>query len=75
MPRLQRVSGGQAVRALERCGFVQARQRGSHIVLRKKTPEGDIGCVVPLHKELATGTLRGILRQAKISPDEFMEQL
>jgi len=75
MPKLQRVSGGQVVRALERLGFVQARQRGSHIVLKKKTPEGDIGCVVPLHKELAVGTLRGILRQAKISPNEFMENL
>jgi predicted RNA binding protein YcfA (HicA-like mRNA interferase family) len=56
-------------------GFIQARQRGSHIVLRKKMPEGDIGCVVPLHKELAVGTLRGILRQARVSPDEFMERI
>jgi len=75
MPKLQRVSGGQAVRARERLGFAQARQRGSYIVLKKKTSEGDIGYVVPLHKELALGTLRGILRQAKISPDEFMENL
>ncbi|MDD5556869.1 MAG: type II toxin-antitoxin system HicA family toxin [bacterium] len=75
MPKLQRVSGGQAVRALERLGFIQARQRGSHVVLKKRTPEGDVGCVVPLHKELAVGTLRGILRQAKIAPDEFMENL
>jgi predicted RNA binding protein YcfA (HicA-like mRNA interferase family) len=75
MPKLRRVSGGQAVRALERLGFVQVRQRGSHIVLKKRTPEGDIGCAIPLHKELAVGTLCGILRQAKISSDEFMENL
>lgn len=75
MPELQRVSGGEAIRALERCGFVHARQRGSHIVLRKRTPEGNIGCVVPLHKELAIGTLRGILRQARIAPEDFMDKL
>ncbi|MFQ6001802.1 MAG: type II toxin-antitoxin system HicA family toxin, partial [Anaerolineae bacterium] len=41
-------------------GFVQVRQRGSHVVLRKDTPEGIVGCVVPLHRQLAIGTLRGI---------------
>ena len=72
MPKLRRVSGEQAVRALKRLGFALIRQRGSHVVMKKKTPEENIGCVVPLHKELAVGTIRGILRQAKISPDEFM---
>jgi len=75
MPKLRRVSGEQTIRALERLGFAQIRQRGSHVVLKKKTPEGGIGCVVPLHKELAVGTIRGILRQAKISPDEFINSL
>lgn len=75
MPRLRRVSGTQAVRALERLGFVQVRQRGTHVVLKKQTAEGEIGCVVPLHRELAIGTLRGILRQAGVSPEEFMENL
>jgi len=75
MPRLCRVSAQQAIRALERLGFVQVRQRGSHVVLKKQTPEGDIGCVVPLHDELAVGTLRSILRQARLTPDEFMEKL
>jgi len=75
MPRLRRVSAQQAIRALERLGFVQVRQRGSHVVLKKQTPEGDIGCIVPLHDELAVGTLRSILRQARLTPDEFMEKL
>ena len=56
MPRLPRVSGAQAVRALERLGFVVARQRGSRIVLRR----GAAGCVVPNHRELKTGTLRPV---------------
>ncbi len=75
MPRLRRVSGQQTVRVLERLGFVQVRQRGSHVVLKKQTPEGEAGCVVPLHDELAIGTLRAILRQAKVTPEEFMENL
>jgi len=50
-------------------------QRGSHIILTKQTVEGKVGCVVPLHRQLAIGTLRGILRQAGISPDEFMEKV
>jgi len=75
MPKLRRVSGQEAIRALERLGFVQVRQRGSHAVLKKQTPEGEIGCVVPLHRELAIGTVRGVLKQAKVTPDEFMENL
>ncbi len=75
MPKLRRVSGQEAIRALERLGFAQVRQRGSHVVLKKQTPEGDVGCAVPLHHELAVGTLRGILRQARVTPDEFMANL
>ncbi len=75
MPRLKRVSGKAAIRALEQLGFVQVRQRGSHVVMKKVTSEGSVGCVVPLHRELAIGTLRGILRQAQVSPEEFMEQV
>ena len=69
MPRLPRISGGDAVRVLERLGFQQARRRGSHVVMRR----GDHGCVVPLHKELAIGTLRSALRQAGVSPEEFVK--
>ncbi len=56
-------------------GFEQVRQRGSHVVLKKQTLEGAVGCVVPLHRELAIGTLRGILKQARVTSDEFMERL
>lgn len=68
MPKLPRISGQEAIRTLERLGFHQARQRGSHVVMRRD----DRGCVIPLHRELAVGTLRGALRQAGISPDEFV---
>lgn len=75
MPKLRRVSGQEVIRALERLGFVQVRQRSSHVVLKKQTPEGDVGCAVPLHRELAIGTLRGVLRQARVTVDEFMANL
>jgi predicted RNA binding protein YcfA (HicA-like mRNA interferase family) len=75
MPRLRRVSGNEAIRALEMLGFQEVRQRGSHIVLRKETDEGARGCVVPLHGELAIGTLRGILKQAGVTVADFVEQL
>jgi predicted RNA binding protein YcfA (HicA-like mRNA interferase family) len=61
MPKLRRVSGEETIRALERLRFERIRQRGSHVILRRETEEGAIGCVVPLHKELAAGTLRGNL--------------
>jgi len=71
MPKLPVVSGAEAVKALQRLGFVVARQRGSHIVMRR----GSSGCVVPNHVELKAGTLSGVLKQAGISVDEFVEAL
>jgi predicted RNA binding protein YcfA (HicA-like mRNA interferase family) len=71
MPRLPRVSGAEAVRALERLGFAKVRQKGSHVVMRR----GAKGCVVPLHAELKVGTLAGLLRQADLSAEEFTTAL
>jgi predicted RNA binding protein YcfA (HicA-like mRNA interferase family) len=73
MPKLNRLSGKETIRRLEGLGFKQVRQRGSHVILKKQTPEGYIGCVVPLHDELAVGTLHGILKQAGVSPEQFFE--
>lgn len=75
MPRLPRVSSKKAIRALERLGFEQVRQTGSHIVLKKVTEQGTVGCVVPMHKELKIGTLSGILKQAQVTAEEFVESL
>lgn len=75
MSKLKRVSGEQTVKALQKMGFEFARQRGSHVVLKKTQSGGSVGCVVPMHKELATGTLLSILKQAQISVDDFIEHL
>jgi predicted RNA binding protein YcfA (HicA-like mRNA interferase family) len=71
MPKLPVVSGAETVKALERLGYGVTRQRGSHIVLRK----GSSGCVVPNHHELKVGTLVGILKQAGVSPEDFIAAL
>ncbi|MDE2149710.1 MAG: type II toxin-antitoxin system HicA family toxin [Gammaproteobacteria bacterium] len=71
MPRLPHVSGAEVVRALERLGFSVARQRGSPIVLRR----GPSGCVIPNHRELKVGTLSGVLKQAGVTVEEFIEAL
>lgn len=68
MPKLPVLSGQDVIRILERLGFEQIRQRGRHVVLRRQA----VGCVVPLHKELKTGTLVGVIRQAGITQDEFL---
>jgi predicted RNA binding protein YcfA (HicA-like mRNA interferase family) len=75
MPKLPRLSGAETIRALERLGFVQVRQRGSHVVLKRVGPQGTTGCVVPLHSELATGTLRSILNQAGVKTEDFVLKL
>ena len=69
MPELPRISGREAIKTFERLGFITVRQRGSHVVLRR----GPSGRVVPLHSDLAAGTLRGAIRQAKLSFEEFVE--
>jgi len=71
MPKLPDVSGKEARRALERLGFVFKRQRGSHVILRR----GNRGCVVTMHREISRGTLKGILEQAGVSAQEFLEAL
>jgi len=71
MPKLPILSGRDVVAALERLGFVQARQRGSHVILQRD----GVGVVVPLHRELKTGTLAGVIRQAGLSQDEFLGEV
>lgn len=71
MPKLPAVSGRDTIRALEHLGFIVVRQRGSHIVMRRDSS----GCVVPNHRELKLGTLAGLLKQAGVSPEEFIEAL
>jgi predicted RNA binding protein YcfA (HicA-like mRNA interferase family) len=73
MTSLPRISGRECVAALSKKGFQFKRQNGSHIILRRAEPFGQV--VVADHKELDRGTLRGILRQAGLSIEEFIALL
>ena len=71
MPKLPRIGSRECLSAFQKLGFGVVRQKGSHIVLRC----GDRGCVVPNHKEIRIGTLSGILKQAGVSVEEFIQAL
>jgi predicted RNA binding protein YcfA (HicA-like mRNA interferase family) len=71
MPKLPHLAGREIIRALERLGFEAVRQNGSHVVMRC----GSRGCVVPLHKLVKVGTLAGLLRQAQVDVQQFLDAL
>ena len=72
MPSLPRISGAHTVWLLEKLGFRQVRQRGSHVVRRR----GKAVTVMPLHRrDFAFGTLHDILKQAGVSAEKFIEQM
>lgn len=70
-PRYPRVSGSELASALQKLGFVAVRQKGSHAMLKR----GSVACIAPMHRELKTGTLAGILKQAGVSLDDLREYL
>jgi len=75
MPKLPSVSGERVVRALKRTGFVELRQKGSHVSLEKRTSDRVFKTVVPMHGQLAKGTLSDILKQCGLAVEEFLDLL
>ena len=72
MSWLANISARDCISALQKAGFEIARQKGSHITLRK----GSYTPVDPNHSgNLKPGTLRSIIRQAGLTVDEFLELL
>lgn len=71
--KLPVISGKEALTALERAGFVMVRQRGSHVRIKKVTSESVINITIPLHETLDRGTLKGILRNAGLTAEEFVD--
>ena len=71
MPKLKLLSGMAVCAILAQYGFVAVRQRGSHIVMQKKTLGSTITVPVPNHAELKTGTLLSIIRQTGLSRSLF----
>ena len=70
MPKLPVISGAEAVKAFERAGWRQDRQRGSHVIMLK--PGHIASLSIPQHRELAPGTLRSLIRAAGMTVEEFV---
>jgi predicted RNA binding protein YcfA (HicA-like mRNA interferase family) len=75
MPKLPSISGERLVRALKRAGFVELRQKGSHVSLEKRTAEKNFRTVVPQHHTLSKGTLSDILHQAGLTLEQLLDLL
>lgn len=74
MPKTPRVTPQQMVRALEKAGFREDRQRGSHLTLRH-TAHGRRATVSMHRRTLDVGTIHSILKQAGLSVEDFIELL
>jgi len=71
-PALADLPVRKVIRALESAGFSYVRTKGSHAVYRDL--EGHVA-VIPQHGVVKRGTLASILRQAGLTPAEFLELL
>ncbi|MCP9494557.1 MAG: type II toxin-antitoxin system HicA family toxin [Pyrinomonadaceae bacterium MAG19_C2-C3] len=73
MATLPSLSGRQVVRVFEKFGWSVARQRGSHIIMTKQGAL--VSLSIPDHKEVAKGTLRGLIRLAGLTVEQFLGTL
>lgn len=73
MGKLGNISGKDAVKAFQKAGWLKIGQVGSHLVMSK--PNIRVNLSVPQHKELATGTLRSLIRNAGMTVEEFVDLL
>ncbi len=70
MAQLPKLSGREVVKVFEKVGWEIARQRGSHIIMSQ---EGHLATLsIPDHKEVAKGTLRSLIRSARLTVSEFL---
>ncbi len=70
MARLPVVSGAEAVRAFVKAGWREDRRHGSHVILLKDGSQ--VSLSVPMHRELAPGTLTALIRAAGMTVQEFV---
>ncbi len=70
--KLPALSGREIVKRLRHFGFEFERQVGSHMILRRHSPPA-MTLSVPNHKAVKKGTLAGILRQADIELEAFLQ--
>jgi predicted RNA binding protein YcfA (HicA-like mRNA interferase family) len=73
MPKLGVFSGRQICAILEGQGFTLVRQRGSHMIMQKRTREGTVTVPVPFHNTVRIGTLSSIIRMSNVDRDLFVK--
>lgn len=72
MPKLY--SSNEIIKVLQKQGFVYISQKGSHVKFRK-TGSPTLTVIVPAgRKEIPFGTFKSILRQAKLTEDDFRQK-
>lgn len=71
MTKIPSLSYDQVIRALQRGGWVVVRQKGSHIRLQKHTSAEVLKITVPAHRPIKRSTFSHILKQAKLTVEEF----
>ncbi len=71
MHKVRILSGREVCQILSHHGFVEVRQRGSHIVMQKRMSGSTITVPVPNHAEIKRGTLKSIIRQSQLPTSEF----
>jgi len=75
MNKVPSLSYNQVIEALQKDGWVVVRQKGSHIRLHKHTPTETLKLTVPAHTPIKRSTLSHILKQARLTVEEFNELL
>ena len=73
MGRLGNISGKEAAKAFQKAGWTPIGQVGSHLVMVKLGVRVNLS--IPQHRELATGTLRALIRNSGLSVNEFLRLL
>jgi predicted RNA binding protein YcfA (HicA-like mRNA interferase family) len=69
--KLRVLSAKQVCQILTEQGFIQVRQRGSHIIMQKKIDDSTITIPVPNYSEIKIGTLQSIIRQSNLPRSLF----
>jgi predicted RNA binding protein YcfA (HicA-like mRNA interferase family) len=69
--KLRVLSAKQVCQILTKQGFIQVRQRGSHIIMQKKIDDSTLTIPVPNYSEIKIGTLQSIIRQSNLPRSLF----
>ncbi len=75
MSKVPSLNYDKVIKALQRDGWVIVRQKGSHIRLQKHIANEVLKIIVPAHKPLKRATLSHILKQARLTVDNFLKKL